>query len=323
MQSKIITAIPVFNGEAFIAQTLASIASQTRRPDRVVVLDNGSTDRTEEIVRNCKDLQCEFIRNPANLGLFGNFNRCLDFAAETEFLQILHADDAVAPRFYEVLTGALADCAGRGLAWCLDERIDEQNRHLSFSGKASGKIEILDKDLFLQRKAEIGNQAFCATLLKTNRQPAPGRFPLDFPILGDQIYWAAFGAQCQKIAHVHQALAKYRWHSSNETVFRAPTLQSLVFDEWRTMETNEALRGKGWSLQRKLKLKGLLAVRSGIKARRVRQNGDAAYARKIAEAARGITGWPLWLAGKFLVALRDFYLFTILRRTRHPKNIYG
>lgn len=323
MKSKIITTIPVFNGDAFIAQTLESVARQMLRPDRIIVLDNGSTDRTEEIVQNFAGIKCEFIRNPSNLGLFGNCNRCLDFAAETEFLQILHADDLIEPQFYEVMTKAMADCDGRGLAWCLDERVDEQNRHLSFSGNADGKIEILDKDVFLQRKAEVGNQAFCATLLKTDGQPAPCRFPLDFPILGDQIYWAAFGAQSKKIVHVHQALAKYRWHSSNETVFRAPSIQSLVLDEWRTMETNEALRGKGWSLHRKIKLKGLLAVRSGIKATRIRQNGDAIYSRKIAKAARGITGWPLWLAGISLVALRDFYLFKILRRARHPKNIYS
>jgi len=70
-------------------------------------------------------------------------------------------------------------------------------------------------------------------------------------------------------------------------------------------------------------LKGLLAVRSGIKAKRVRQNRDIAYSRKIAQTARGITGWPLWAVGQVLVELRDFYLFTILRRKRHPKNIYG
>ena len=59
------------------------------------------------------------------------------------------------------------------------------------------------------------------------------------------------------------------------------------------METNELLRGQGWSLMRKLKLKGLFAVRSGIKSKRVRQNGNEKYSREIAEAARGITGWPL------------------------------
>src|ERR1700761_7077023 len=107
MKATILTAIPVRNGEQFITETLESVARQTRRPDRVVVLDNHSTDRTEEIVRNFKGIACEFIRNPKDLGLFGNFNRCLDFAAETEYLHILHADDTISPEFYEVMTGLL------------------------------------------------------------------------------------------------------------------------------------------------------------------------------------------------------------------------
>ena len=323
MKAKIITAVPVYNGEKFIVQTLESIARQTLRPDRVVVLDNCSTDQTEALVKKFAGIQCEFIRNPSNLGLFQNFNRCLEFAPETEFLHILHADDTIKPEFYEAMTGALAGGQGRGLGWCLDERIDENNGHLSFSGKANGRVELLTRDKFLQLKAEIGNQSFCATLLRTNYQPSPCQFPLDYPILGDMIFWAALGAHCEKIVHVRRALADYRWHGSNETVSRGPAIQSLIFDEWRTMEANEALRGKGWSAHRKLKLKGLLAVRSGIKAKRVWQNGNAAYSREIVRAARGITGWPLWLAGKVLVELRDFYLFKIQRRTRHPKNIYG
>ena len=323
MKCKIITAIPAFNGEQFIAQTLESVARQTLRPDRVVVLDDGSTDRTEEIVRNFSKIRCEFIRNPQNLGLFGNFNRCLEFAIETEFLQILHMDDTLEPEFYEVMTKLLADCHDRGLAWSLDARIDEAGRYLSCSGNTDGAIEILDRDAFLRKKAEIGNQAFCATLLKTDCQPMPCLFPTDFPILGDMIFWAAYGAHCSQTVHIHRALANYRWHGNNQTVHLAPGLQPLILDEWRTMELNEMLRGKGWIWHRKLKLQGLFAVRSGIKAKRVRQNGDLKYSREIVEAARGITGWPLWLAGKFLVELRDLAIYTIGRRTRHPKNIYS
>jgi glycosyltransferase involved in cell wall biosynthesis len=319
----LITTIPVFNGEAFIAQTLESVARQTLRPDRVVVLDNCSTDRTEEIVRNFRRLSCEFIRNEKNLGLFGNLNRCLTYAAHTKFLHLLHADDLIEPDFYREMTKQLAAGEGLGLGWCLDERVDENNEHLSLSGKPDGKVESLTRDQFLQRKAEIRNQAFCATLLKTNGLPAPCEFPLDVPILGDMIFWAAFGSHCEQIIQVHQVLAKYRWHGSNQTVFLGPNIQSLILDEWRTMETNEALRGQGWRWHRKLKLTALLAVRSGIKARRVRQNGNAPYSREIKQAARDITGWPLWLAAAVLVYARDFYLFTILGRKRHPKNIYG
>lgn len=323
VKAKLVTTIPTFNNAAFIRQTLESLAAQTRRPDRVVILDDGSTDDTREIVENFADIHCEFIRNPADPGLFQNFNRCLAYAPETEFLQILHADDVIEPTFYEQMTSVLAAKPGRGMAWCLDVRIDECNQRLSLSGTADGKVEVLSRDTFLKRKAEIGNQAFCATLLKTDGLPAPCQFPLDFPILGDMVFWAAFGAHCAQLVHVCKPLAHYRWHGDNATVFRAPNLQSLISDEWRTMETNELLRGKGWSWFRKAKLKGLLAVRSNIKAKRVRQNGNPAYSREIIALGSSLTGRPLWLAGKILVELRDLYLFGILRRPRHPKNIYG
>jgi len=323
VKSRLITVIPVYNGEPYIIQTLESVARQALRPDRVIVLDNCSTDSTAATVKNFAGIRCEYILNERNLGLFGNLNRALDYATETEFLQLLHADDLINPDFYEAMVPLLADCAGRGMAWSQDERIDEESRHLSFSGKADGAVEVLSRDVFLQRKAELSNQAFCAVLLKTNYQPTPCRFREDFPIMGDTVFWAAFGAHCEKIVHVHRALAKYRWHGTNQTVFLAPGLQPLILDEWRTMEMNELMRGKGWSPLRRLKLKGLFAVRSGIKSKRVRQNGNAAYAREIAVAARGITGWPLWLAGKCLVEARDFYLYGLLRRTRHHKNIYG
>ena len=323
MKSSIITAVPVRNGEEFIQQTLEAIARQSVRPDRVIIFDNHSTDRTLALARAFTGFTCEInVAEQPGQCMFANFNRALALADQTDYLHILHADDTISPGFYETMTGALADCAGPGLAWCLDERIDENNAHLSYSGKADGRVTVLDRDTFLQRKAEIGNQAFCATLMKTASQPVPVRFPLDYPVLGDQIFWAAYGAQCLKRVYVNQALAQYRWHGANATTFLGPSLQSLVLDEWRTMETNEALRGRGMSWFRALKLKGLFAVRSGIKAKRIRQQGNADYAGKIVRVTKEITGPWLWLAGQGLIELRDIYIYGILRHQRHPKNIY-
>lgn len=318
----ITTTIPTYNNATFILETLKSLAAQTRRPDRVIVLDDGSTDQTREIVETFQGIRCECIRNSGQPGLFENFNRCLEFAQTTEFLHILHADDTIQPGFYETMTRHFANCSGLGMGWCLDERMDEHGHHLSLSGVENGAVEFLSRNGFLKRKAELGNQAFCATLLKTNYQPAPCAFPLDYPIVGDMVFWAEFGAHCVQIFHLHQALANYRWHGTNQTIVRGPMIQALIHDEWRAMQTIEALREEK-SCHRNLKLKGLMAVRSGIKAKRLCQNGNQQYSAEITQAARDITGWPLWLAGKILVELRDFYLFKIQRRTRHPKNIYG
>jgi glycosyltransferase involved in cell wall biosynthesis len=323
VKSRIITAVPVRNGEEFIQQTLEALARQTVRPDRVVIFDNRSTDRTLDIARAFAGFHCEIsVAESEGQSMFANFNRALELADQTEFLHILHADDTISPNFYETMTGVLAEGDGRGLAWCMDERIDEKNVHLSYSGKPDGRVTVLDRDTFLQRKAEIGNQAFCATLIKTAGQPVPVRFPLDYPVLGDQIFWAAYGAQCRKLVYVNQPLAQYRWHGSNNTTFLGPSLQSLVLDEWRTMETNEALRGRGMSGFRALKLKGLFAVRSGIKAKRIRQQGNVDYARQIVRVTKNITGPWHWLAGQALIELRDVYIYGILRHQRHPKNIY-
>src|SRR6266568_6793188 len=125
MKPSIITVIPVYNGEKFIRQTLESVAGQSMKPDRLIVLDNCSTDGTAKIVHEFQGFKCEYIRNPKNLGLFGNCNRALEFAVEAKYLNLLCADDLIEPAFYEILTRELESSRGRGLAFCLDERIDE------------------------------------------------------------------------------------------------------------------------------------------------------------------------------------------------------
>jgi glycosyltransferase involved in cell wall biosynthesis len=323
MKAKIITTIPVRNGQEFLLQTLQSLAAQTLRPDRVIVLDNQSTDKTEEICRNFKDLPVEFYRNEKNLGTFGNFDHCLDFAPETEYLQILHADDTISPKFYEVMVGHLQDCPGRAFGWCTDERIDEHNKHLTYSDKIDGGVDILDRDTFLKIKAEIGNQSFCSTLMKTNYQPAPARFPMDMLVYGDMVYWARFGSYAQKIVFVRTPLAQYRWHQTNMSVYVAPNLKNLVVDCWETMQMAEKLRGKPTEPIRKLKIEGLMAVRCGIMAMRFKQMGKVQYSREIVAKGREYTRLPVWLIGQFLVQLRELIVFKILRRPRHNQNIFS
>ncbi|HUA66416.1 MAG TPA: glycosyltransferase family 2 protein [Alphaproteobacteria bacterium] len=323
MKSTLTTAMPVRNAKEFLEQALESVARQTRRPDRVIVIDNCSTDSTPEIAKNFRGIQVEYTRNQKDLDSFGNFNRCLDYAAETDYLHILHADDLIKPAFYETMEKLLEDCDGQGLAWCLDERIDENGKWLSVSGKPNGRINVLDKDTFLARKAEIGNQAFCATLIKSNRQPITERFPLDMLIVGDAVFWPKYGRHCKKIVTLNEPLAQYRWHGSTETYKRSPKIEGLIVDEWRAMEQVEALRDKRPGWLRMSKLKGLMAARSAIKAKRFRQMGNPDYARLIGQTARRYTGLPIWLAGSFLVELRELLIFKIGGRPRHPANVYS
>ncbi len=323
MKFNIITVIPVYNGEKFIRQTLDSVAKQTVRPDRLIVLDNCSTDGTEKIVRNFEPIKCEWFRNATNLGLFGNCNRALEFAPETNYLHLLCADDLIEPAFYERLTAELQSCNGLGLAYCLDERIDEHDRHLSLSGKTTGTAEEIPSDFFISRKAEIANQAFSGSLMKTHYQKAPCQFRLDMPILADVAWWAAWGKHCQRIVQVNLPLCKYRWHGDNTTNLVMPGMQALILDEWRVMQLNEGLRNGRSNSIRRFKLKGLFAVRTGIKAKRIRQQNNLDYSRKIVAEGKKISGSLAWYMGQAVVEARDFVIYGLLRRPRHPKNVYS
>ncbi|HWI58478.1 MAG TPA: glycosyltransferase family A protein [Bacillota bacterium] len=323
MKLNIITVIPVYNGDKFIRQTLESVAKQTLRPNRVIVLDNCSTDKTEQVVKAFQGLPVEFIRNPKNLGLFGNCNRALEFAPETQYLHLLCADDLIEPTFYERLTHELEACPGLGLAYSLDERIDENDRHLSLSGKVTGTADEIPADTFLTHKAEIANQAFSGSLLKTNCQPAPCLFRLDMPILADVAFWAAWGKHCRKIVQVNLPLCKYRWHGDNTTNVVMPGMQALILDEWRVMQLNEQLRNGNSGLVRRFKLKGLFAVRTGIKAKRIRQQNNLTYSAEIVKEGKKISGLLAWYMAQVVVEGRDLVIYGLMRRPRHPKNVYS
>jgi glycosyltransferase involved in cell wall biosynthesis len=86
--------IPVFNGERYLGQALDSILVQTYRPIEMIVVDDGSTDGTRQLVASYGD-QVRYVWQPnsgppraRNLGLS---------VAKGEFIAFLDADDLWQP----------------------------------------------------------------------------------------------------------------------------------------------------------------------------------------------------------------------------------
>jgi hypothetical protein len=102
-----------------------------------------------------------------------------------------------------------------------------------------------------------------------------------------------------------------------------PGMQALILDEWRVMQMNEQLRDHAPGLVRRFKLKGLFAVRTGIKAKRIRQQNNAPYSRDIVREGKQIAGPLAWYIGQVVVEARDLIIYGLFRRPRHPKNVYS
>lgn len=66
--------LPVFNGEAYLRQAIDSILSQSFTDFELIIVDDGSTDRSQEIIQSYGDTRIHAICNPSNLGLVGALN---------------------------------------------------------------------------------------------------------------------------------------------------------------------------------------------------------------------------------------------------------
>ena len=89
-------AIPVFNRRHLCPKAVQSVLAQNIDDLEILVVDNASTDGTWEVLQTFKDSRLRLIRNPTNLGMFGNFNRCVELS-RGEWLRILCSDDALTP----------------------------------------------------------------------------------------------------------------------------------------------------------------------------------------------------------------------------------
>jgi glycosyltransferase involved in cell wall biosynthesis len=72
--------IPSYNSAKVIAATIESLIAQTFTDWNCVVVDDGSVDQTEQIVRSFTDPRIEFVKNAANLGCAKNFQRSRELA---------------------------------------------------------------------------------------------------------------------------------------------------------------------------------------------------------------------------------------------------
>ena len=94
--------LAVYNGENFLAESIDSLLSQSFSDLELVVCDNDSDDRTEEICRSyaARDDRVRYYRNPDNIGGVRNENRTY-FLARGEYFKLAAHDDLISPTFIE------------------------------------------------------------------------------------------------------------------------------------------------------------------------------------------------------------------------------
>jgi glycosyltransferase involved in cell wall biosynthesis len=103
--------IPAYNSEEWITQTLQSAVAQTWPHKEIIVVDDGSSDRTAEVARRFASKEVSVVTKE-NEGAAAARNRALQLS-QGDYIQWLDADDLLAPDKIEKQVQALGEVANK------------------------------------------------------------------------------------------------------------------------------------------------------------------------------------------------------------------
>ncbi len=84
--------MPVYNAEKYLNEAIDSILNQTFSDFEFVIINDGSTDRSEDIILSYKDSRIKYFKNEVNLKLIKTLNRGLELVSG-KYIARMDADD--------------------------------------------------------------------------------------------------------------------------------------------------------------------------------------------------------------------------------------
>ena len=212
---KISVIMPAYNAEKYIKEAIDSILAQTFSDFEFIILDDGSTDGTAEIVRSYSDKRIRFVQNEHNLGIANTLNRGLDLA-QGEYIARMDADDISLPERFEKQVSFMDKHPKTAVCATAIQCFGARNEQRIFSESASDlNIDLLFGCCFahpsvMMRASDIGN----------GYDPA-------FDKMEDYELWCRV-AKNHDLASLPEILLKYRIHPGQVTQASSPIIHEQL-----------------------------------------------------------------------------------------------
>lgn len=194
----------------------------------LLIVDDCSTDETRSVAEHyaTQDTRIRLVRNESNLGLVGNWNRCIELA-RGEWIKFVFQDDLIAPRCIEEMLGA----AAQEDAWLIvcrrdfvfEEGTTEETR--KFYEQHVNPERLFGPDASYIPPEEVCNAAVklfgvnffgepTATLIRREAFSRYGLFNPELAMICDTEYWVRVAAHLG-FTYVPKTLASFRVHGGS------------------------------------------------------------------------------------------------------------
>lgn len=238
--------MPVYNGEKFLAQAVESILAQTFRDFELIAIDDGSTDRSHDILAayQQRDSRIKIHRQPRNLGLVEALNTGCRIATG-EFIARMDADDISLPERFEKQLQFMEAHPEVGVLGTWIDYIDEDSTlhrrywHPPISPK------------FIRWGFLFGPSLAHPTWMI--RRQIGEQIGFYRPVKVEDYDFLTRASQITEIANIPETLLHYRfWSQSKSTVnakTEAPTSAKIMVEYWNVLLGIQLSVDDGFRLQ--------------------------------------------------------------------------
>ena len=229
LMPKVSIIIPIYNAEKFISETIESAIAQTYSDWEIVAVDDGSTDKTPEILRNYKKRLSKKMRviTQENSGLSIARNVAIG-AAKGRYIAFLDHDDLWLPEKLEKQVKLLDSNKGLGMVYSDSYMIDEKGnlkKDTFFDNMKPYRGNVFDKLFYV-------NFIPCLTAaIRKEVLEKIGQFDPKYKISEDYDLFLKI-AECCPVDFTEQPLAKYRIHGESAS----KNIEMQVAEDFRIME---------------------------------------------------------------------------------------
>ena len=199
----------VYNGEKYLREAIDSILNQTFKDFIFLIIDDGSTDRTVEIIESYSDPRIKLVLNRNNIGQIPSLNKGLQLV-ETPFVARMDADDISMPNRIEVLYHYMRKGGNISAVSCNAMIIDEDGNKLYHQQYFLNIEDIKFKALFDSPVNHGGS------LMRLQHVREVGLYNSELGTSADYDLWVRLLAKKYLMLNIPEYLLKIRRHAQSQ-----------------------------------------------------------------------------------------------------------
>jgi glycosyltransferase involved in cell wall biosynthesis len=210
-------ALCTYNGERFLNDQLNSFCSQSRLPDELIICDDGSQDRTVQLIHNFikkSPFPVMFYKNERRLGYGKNFERTISLC-KGDIIALSDQDDVWSHNRLARFAQIFLNDPTVGYAFCDAAVVDDKLQNLNYTlwdvyMVSKKKRKYLPGEFTKILLGKMGPIAGCLLVIQSDII----RYALPLPDLWVHDDWIPFaGSLFSSVVMIPDLLNKYRLHS--------------------------------------------------------------------------------------------------------------